>query len=317
MEITERAPLVLIACSDEWMSRSLESVFAQNGYSAVRVASGNAALKLARRSNHDVVFLDESLDDLNSIEVCRALQNDPLFDKATPIVVTSLRVTARTRALAYGAGAWEFCSQPLDFTNLFLKLVTYTRARNSLTAARADCMVDPTSGIYTELGLEQVATQLSARALRDHEPFACVAISPYLDDVRSPDRADRESAGGFADIAHMFRSHSRKSDVVGKMSDSRLAILAPDTDANGARLLVARLQRALEAASKSSGIAGAFQMHAGYCAVADFAAAKLDLPELVLRAGKALNEVRANRSGERQVLGFDELGERFDSPTPR
>ena len=47
----------------------------------------------------------------------------------------------------------------------------------------------------------------------------------------------------FADVAHVFREQSRQSDVVGHVGDSRFAILAPDTDAAGARLLWPRLQQ--------------------------------------------------------------------------
>lgn len=45
---------------------------------------------------------------------------------------------------------------------------------------------------------------------------------------------DIESVSGFADVANVFRSQSRKSDIVGITGESRLAILAPDTDAEGA-----------------------------------------------------------------------------------
>ena len=98
----------------------------------------------------------------------------------------------------------------------------------------------------------------------------------------------KESPAGFADVAHVFREQSRQSDVVGHVGDSRLAILAPDTDAEGARLLVARLQRELDSASKNKLISGEVRLRVGYSAVQDLAASNVNVAQLVPRAGSAL-----------------------------
>ena len=76
----------LIACSDEWMCKSLQTLFQEKGYSATRISSGKEALQLARRNGFDVVLLDESVDELPAVDVCLALRDDPLFDHATPFL---------------------------------------------------------------------------------------------------------------------------------------------------------------------------------------------------------------------------------------
>lgn len=298
--------LALIGCDDEWMCRSLESVFAERRYDVTRTATGKQALTLARRGGYDVLVLNERLDGLTGVEVCIALRDDPLFDHTTPIVIiSSAHSTLPGRTAAYAAGAWEYCHLPIDFDALFLKLGTFLRARRELGESQAKSMMDPASGLYTPFGLHQLAEQLEARAVRKHEPFACLAFSSQPSESQSPQRATDGKGGTFADIAHVVREQARRSDVVAKTGDSQLAILAPDTDAEGARLLVARLQRELEAASKNARL-GSFRMRAGYCAVSDLAAANVDLNELVHRAESALAQVGAPGQGE-AVVSFDEL----------
>jgi len=298
----------LIACSDEWMCKSLQTLFQDKGYSATRVSSGKQALQQARRNGFDVVLLDESVDELPAVDVCSALRDDPLFDHATPIVVTaSAHATPRSRAAAYAAGAWEYCKQPLDADALFFKLTTFLRARDQLAKSESQRLMDPTSGLYTQFGLEQASEQLSARAQRRHEPFACVAFSPEIADREvANDRALAIDASGFADVANVVRVQSRKSDVVAQTGQSRLAILAPDTDGEGARLLVARLQRELDIASQKTAIPRGLRLRAGYCAVQDFATANVDVKELVHRAESALAMVP---SGDQSpgIMSFDEL----------
>jgi DNA-binding response OmpR family regulator len=300
--IKPRTRVALIGCSDEWLCRSLESVFSERGYKVTRTGSGKQSLKLARHGDYDVLMLDERLSELTGVEVCVALRDDPLFDHAVPIViVSSSHSTLPGRTAAYAAGAWEYCHLPLDVDGLFLKLGTFLRAREELAASQAKSLMDPASGLYTTYGLHHLAEQLEARAVRKHEPFACLAFSPQADGTRP--KADEST---FAEVAHVVREQARRSDIVAKTGDSQLSILAPDTDAAGARLLVARLQRELDAASRSTTTGGSFKLRAGYCAVPDLAAADIDLTELVHRAETALAKVPADGRGD-TIVGFDDL----------
>jgi DNA-binding response OmpR family regulator len=306
-ETTLPRPVALIGCNDEWMCRSLESVFTEKGYDVTRTGSGKQALKLARRGGYDVLMLDEQLYELTGVDVCLALRDDPLFDHAIPIVIiSSAHRTLPGRMAAYAAGAWEYCHLPLDADGLFLKLGTFLRARQELAASQVKSLMDPASGLYTQFGLHQVAEQLEARALRNHEAFACVAFSSQPTGLEPGRARSGEDMDSFADVVHVLREQARKSDVVAKTGDSQLAILAPDTDAAGARLLVARLQREIDTASKNTTHAGSFRLRAGFCAVSDLSAANIDVTELVHRAKSALAHVPMDGLGG-AVVSFDDL----------
>jgi DNA-binding response OmpR family regulator len=304
----ERPPLALIACSDDWMSRALESVFQQHGYVILHTRSGVQTMELARLANHDLLILDESLSDMRAIDVCRAVRDGVQYDHSIPVVITSpTPIDHRARLAAFAAGAWEYCSHPVDLEPVFVKLETFLRARSELVVARSEDFVNSTTGLYTSFGLRQLAGKLGARALRRHEAFACVAFSPQVHDREiGSSMLWKESAAGFADVAHVFREASRQSDVVGHVGDSRLAILAPDTDAAGARLLVARLQRELDRASKNKSIGGQVRLRAGYSAVSDLAASKVNVAELVHRAESALDHAPIQGQGD-AIVSFDDL----------
>ena len=309
MELShERPPLALIACSDDWMSRALENVFQQHGYVVAHTRSGVQTLELARLANHDLLVIDESLTDVRAIDVCRAIREGTQFDHSVPVVMTSpTPVDPRARMAAFAAGAWEYCCHPVDLEPVFVKLETFLRARGELVVARGEDFVNATTGLYTSFGLRQLAGKLGARALRKHEPFACVAFAPQVHDREvGSSMLWKESPVGFADVAHVFREQSRQSDVVGHVGDLRLAILAPDTDAAGARLLVARLQRELDRASENRSIGGQVRLRVGYSAVSDLASSNVNVAELVHRAESALDH--APIQGDRNaIVSFDDL----------
>ena len=310
VELSKRPMLVLIASHGEWVGRSVESVLELNGFTGLRVAGGRRALDLARRVNPDAVLLDDSLTEMGGVEVCRALRDDPLFDHSIPVFVTSpAPASNRVRLAAYEAGAWDFCSQPLDIETLLLKMSTYVRARRRLEDVQATSLIDPLTGLYSVYGLQQWAEQLGARASRKHEPFACLAITSNT--VADGTTKGKPAITELTYMADVCRAQSRKSDVVGYVGESRFAILAPDTDETGARQFVDRLQRAV---SRTSSLSVEVDqpysgLHAGFYAVPDFSAAGVDAHEVVRRAKAALQHAQKQLEGQRTsgAFSFSEL----------
>src|SRR5690242_5069120 len=291
----------LVGFTDEWMRRSMETVFQEKGYQVTRTGSGKEALRLARLGGFDVIMLDERLEQLNAVDVTIALRDDPLFDHATPIViVSSAHSSLPSRTAAYAAGCWEYCHQPVDVDGLFLKLATFLRARRELAEHQSKSLMDPASGLYTEFGLQQLAEQLEARAVRNHEAIACLAFAS----APTQTNESQSESTTFRDLANVVREQARRSDVIAKKGESQLAVLAPDTDDAGARLLVERLQREIDASRGATG--SSVRLRAGICAVSDLAAAKIDVQELVHRAESALAHV-GSAGGPETVASFDDL----------
>lgn len=296
----------LVGFSDEWMRRSMETVFEEKGYAVTRIGAGKEALRLARQGSFDVIVLDERLEQLSGIDVCIALRDDPLFDHATPIfIVSSAHSSSPSRAAAYAAGCWDYCHQPLDVAGLFLKLTTFLRARRQLAEHASKSAVDPSSGLYTELGRKDLYAHLEARAVRNHEAIACLAFAFDRSEQRESAHTTEEESTAFADLTNALRSEARRSDVLATRGHAQLALLAPETDADGARLLVARLQRALDTLRERGRGSGA-RLRCGVCAVSDLAVADIHVHELIDRAEHALAYVRTARTRE-SFVSFDDL----------
>lgn len=302
--------VVLVAIEGEWAGRSLESVLVANGYAVLRAGDGEDALALAKRYRPDALILDEHLVSLGGIEVCRLLREDSAFDASTPMVITAPSPAQRTvRAAAYEAGAWDFCTHPLDADTLILKLGTFLRARSAVADAEAHALIDSPTGVLTAAGMERWAEHIAARASRNHEPLACVVMMPSGQHANSATHSELDTV---TDAVNSFLELSkdafRRSDVVGRMTDGRLALLAPDTDSDGVHGLLARLRGAIAAATAGRpGLPSANEFKAGYWAVQDFSSAPLEPAELMRRAARALDHISNPSPTERLAIGFDQL----------
>ena len=293
METPARPPLVLVASEHDWSSRSLESILKPSGFAVVRVATGRQAIEMAKNARPDAVILDWKLPDIGGVQVCRALTQTAEFPIATPIIVTSADAGGRAQRLeAYNAGAWLFCSQPLDVEALILQLRTFIQARREADRLREQSLVDDETGLYSFRGLTQRAREMGADAVRRQTPLACVVMAP------SPEvRGDLDEVGRSPLLVEYFAEIHRKcgrlSDAVGRLGPLEFGVVAPSTTPAGAVRLAERLRAVAETTPLMLDDAPhPVDIRVGYCAVVNFADSPVDAVEMLLRATTALHRAR-------------------------
>ncbi len=304
--------MVLVANDQEWSSRSLESILGPNGYAVLRAYTGRQALELARSAQPDIVILDARMPDMDGVDICRQLREDAHFGAHTPIIITTSGPAGRAQRLsAYQAGAWEFCSQPLDGEVLLLKLETFMRSKREMDRLRDESLLDEVSGLYNVRGLTRRAREIGAAAFRRHDPLACVAFAPNTDGHRVSDALVDELASRLAEqLGSVLRRSGRTSDAVGRLGQAEFAIIAPATQASGAVRLVERIQEMIALAPLPAGVeAHPMTIRAGYCAVPDFAESSVDAVEMLLRAATALRHNRGDAST--RIVAFDDVPVKF------
>ncbi len=268
---------------------------------------------MARTSLPDVVVVDARLPDIDGIDVCRTLRQDPRFSATTPIVITSAGEGARAQRLAaYRAGAWEYCTQPLDGEALVVKLDTFMRCKREVDRVRAESLVDQRTGLYNMRGLARRAQEIGNDAFRRHDALACLAVAPDLADGNGEEIAAATAERLTEQVSELFRKKGRVSDAIGRLGSLEFAIIAPATNAEGAKRLVARLQGVLQETFSEDGNGSAPRIRAGYCAVPNFTESPVDAVEMILRAATALHHARQTHE-DLSVASFDDLPAR---PTP-
>ncbi len=266
-------PLILIAAIPE---HSLASVFQGRHYAVVQVHTATLAAEWVRDVRPDTIIIDAELPDMSGIDACRLLHSDPRIGHTVPtLILAPNKPTPEQRVAALRAGVWDFLRYPPDPEELLLSLETYLQAKRNIDVALAGLM-DPATGLHTRPALARRARELGALMSRARGGLACVVFA--LD----ADPADPK-AGSI-----LVRS-ARVSDVVGALSPTEFAVLAPGTDQAGAVKLAQRIGGALRdvvGASGSSAAARAVQI--GYDAVPNLKYSPIDPVALLLRATTAV-----------------------------
>ena len=292
-----RPPLVLIADDQEWSARTLESILGPRGYAVLRAFTGRQALELVRTTQPDIIVLDIRMPDLDGIEVCRRMRSEGTVAANTPIVLVTSGHTDRAEKLeAFSAGAWEYCSQPLDGEILLAKLDTFMRSKRETDRIREESLLDQITGMYNVRGLARRAREIGADAYRHHAPLACVAFTTETEPVTlSQETVDDLATRVASHLSAVFRRTGRLSDAIGRLGPAEFAIIAPGTEERGAVRLVERLQESLESAPlQASGVQQPLRVRASYCAVPDYATSSVDAVEMLLNAATALRRGRVS-----------------------
>src|SRR3989442_13864691 len=178
---------------------------------------------------------------MQAVELCRALRGDGAVPTSTPILLsTSAPIARQHRLAALRVGVWECLSPPHDADEIVLRVGAFVHAKLDADRARAEGLLDPLTGLYNRQGLVRRARELGAQAFREHDALACVVLAL---DVEAGDDARGAEESGVARCVQVLKSSARLSDVIGRLSPTEFAVLAPGTNSAGVRGLPARLAR--------------------------------------------------------------------------
>lgn len=116
---------ILIVEDESAMALGLKFNFEQEGYEAVVVGEGTAALVEFRKAvpRFNLVLLDLMLPGMSGYEICREIR---LIDKQVPILVLSARTLSEDRMAGFDAGCDGYMSKPFRLPELL------SRVRNLL-----------------------------------------------------------------------------------------------------------------------------------------------------------------------------------------
>ena len=227
------APVMIVEDDDD--QRALVRGYLEKaGFATIGVASGDAVMEAARRTQPRVVLLDVHLPGMDGYSVCRHLKADK-DTRGIPVVFVTTRAAMNERLAGLTLGADDYLTKPVDMGELLLRVRRLTR---DTTAAAP---LPPASSLRSyEDWLDAARSTLASGS-------AAVAL------VRVPQSAHTQIADGLSD-------NLRRRDIVAAYDRSHLLVLLPEENAAHAagdlRAILDRLDVEGTAAGIAAGAGG-------------------------------------------------------------
>ena len=113
---TAPTPITILNVDDnEAMLFARSTIFRAEGYDVVEAQTGRTALELAQRHRPDVMLLDVHLPDINGLEICRQIKENPETSSIKVVQLSATSKSPRDQLYALETGGADiFLTEPLS-----------------------------------------------------------------------------------------------------------------------------------------------------------------------------------------------------------
>jgi two-component system sensor histidine kinase UhpB len=130
-------PVRILAVDDNQEILELtQSLLESNGYVVLTAATGGDALRLARAHRPELVLLDVILPDLDGVQVCQQIKQDPELAGVFVILISGHAITSEHRVTGLASGADEYLTKPIQTDELLARVNALTRIWRGVEALR-------------------------------------------------------------------------------------------------------------------------------------------------------------------------------------
>jgi DNA-binding response OmpR family regulator len=152
----------VLVVDDERQIRDLLKEFLTNeAYEVILASNGKEAIELTEREHPDAILLDVKMPEIDGIEVCQRLKEEPSTQFIPIIVITGY---VDNKMVAIEAGADDFVHKPINLTELGFRVKSILRTRyltNELERAVAHIRdpekhpTDSTKGVLRDTAVDE------------------------------------------------------------------------------------------------------------------------------------------------------------------
>jgi two-component system, OmpR family, response regulator len=206
---------VLVVDDEVALTDLLSMALRYEGWQIRAVATGSAAVRVARQFQPDAVILDVMLPDLDGLEIMRRLRAQ---DPNLPILFLTARDAVEDRVAGLTAGGDDYVTKPFSLEELVARLRALLRragigtVRETAVIAVGDLTLDEDSHEVQRAGdtIPLTATEFELLRFMMRNPRRVLSKAQILDRVWSYD------FGGQANVVELYISYLRKKIDAGR-----------------------------------------------------------------------------------------------------
>jgi diguanylate cyclase (GGDEF)-like protein len=314
---------ILIADDEEIIRNLLVEHLTDEGFTAVAVPSGEAALEIFRDDHDHLVITDIRMGGMSGVQLLEEVKK--LDEDALVIIITS-HASLDTAISTLRSGAYDYIFKPFEDLNQVTEVVTRAmdkieliyqnrqlienleqsnlRMEESNELLMELAIRDGLTGLFNHRHFKEVLETELTRAARYKRPLCLIMMD--VDHFKIYNDTHGHPAGDevLRTLADLIKSRLRDVDSSARYGGEEFVALLPETDWKNGKIVAEDIRAQMENypfKGRESQPLGKVTVSFG---VAEFPADAADAVSLIKKADEAL--YRAKDSGRNQVVYMDE-----------
>lgn len=230
---------VLVIDDSPTCRRVIAHLLEEEADEVIQAEDAESGLAAARHRRPDLVLLDLNLPGRDGFDVIRTLKADPRT-AAIPVIFLSAIADTRVKVRGLDLGAVDFVTKPFEEIDLRARVRVALRSKTMRDLLEQRAHLDALTGLGNRHALDDRLRADWASCRRRAAPLALLVAD--LDGFKEVNDRLGHPAGDavLRGVARALRESIRDGDFVGRYGGDEFVIIAPDCDAEGARLLADR-----------------------------------------------------------------------------
>jgi two-component system, OmpR family, alkaline phosphatase synthesis response regulator PhoP len=122
------AKKILVVDDEKAILELIQRILSRERYNIITAESGNEALNKIYNESPDLVILDVMLPDMDGLQVCRKIRQDPLY-KNLPVIILTVRKADTDQIKGLDTGCDEYMTKPFYPKELSLRVRNILRRK--------------------------------------------------------------------------------------------------------------------------------------------------------------------------------------------
>ena len=312
--LVDIVPRVLLVDDDEIMAERLHQLVTAAGFEATTAANGAAALAELQRQFAPIVILDRNMPGMDGLELCRAIRDGTHYPGYVYIMLCTAHDTEEEILAGLNAGADDYLSKRASGAQLIARLACARRIlslEQSLKAVieerRRMAMTDVLTGAHNRRYFMNHMRRELKRTRRFGGDLTLVVFD--IDHFKHINDRYGHAAGDTVLVEFVRRVQKclpREFDWCARMGGEEFAVVLPQTDLNGGRVVAEKIRHAF-ASNPVSAVSGGIEctVSAGISGLSAFADRnEVSIEQILSRADDCLY---TSKNSGRDRVTVDEL----------
>jgi diguanylate cyclase (GGDEF)-like protein len=254
---SDRRKRILVIDDDPETARLLRTWFKGRDYDIHDASNAVEGLKLAVRSDPDIILLDIRMPGMDGLATARHLKTDPVT-RSIPVILLTACHQVNVKVEGFASGADDYVTKPFEFEEvdariramlrkreLYVKLEGTVRDLHATNKQLEELLVvDEKTGLYNYRQFRQKLEEEWLRAERYGTPLSLIMLD--LDDFKKLNDTWGHLAGDRAlqEFATLVAGGARATDMAARYGGEEFAIILPHTNGSMAVRVAERIREA-------------------------------------------------------------------------